>query len=261
MRWAARLGLTYHAITESWDDEMALSPSSFAAQLRRLADAGYRGVTFSGLAAEPSWRGVVAVTFDDAFSSVYEHAVPVLEELGWPATVFVTTRAVEHGEPMRWLVGKDQTAPGDVRELEPMTWEQVESLAGRGWEIGSHSVSHPLLSTLSPAARHDELVTSRNVIAQHVGSCASVSYPWGEVNDVVVGAAREAGYTAGGGLAGRFHSRDPMRVPRFAVARRDEGLGIALKTSAPVWAARRSPLWLGVTGLRRARGAVARAKT
>jgi peptidoglycan/xylan/chitin deacetylase (PgdA/CDA1 family) len=255
MRWAARLGLTYHAITDRWDNELALPPSSFEAQVRRIARAGYRGVTFSSLAAEPSARGVVAVTFDDGFSSVYEHAAPLLEELGWPATVFVTTGAVERDEPMRWLLGAGRPEPHDVNELQPLTWEQLESLAARGWEIGSHSVSHPLLSTLVPAERHEELVVSRTVITEHVGACISISYPWGEVNDVVAEAARHAGYTAGGGLAGRFRLGDPMRVPRFAVARRDDGLRIALKTSAPVWAARRSPLWTALSRLRHARAA------
>ncbi len=261
MRWAARLGLTYHAITDSWDDELALSPSSFEAQVRRIARAGYRGVTFSRLATEPASRGIVAITFDDAFASVYEHAAPLLEELGWPATVFVPTGAVERDEPMRWLLDNGCAEPSDIGQLRPLAWDQIESLAARGWEIGSHSVSHPLLSTLSVAERREELVTSREAIAERVGACVSVSYPWGEVNDVVAEAARQAGYTAGGGLAGRFHSGDPMRVPRFAVARRDEGIGIALKTSAPVWAARYSPLWRVVTRLRQARAAVAEAKT
>jgi peptidoglycan/xylan/chitin deacetylase (PgdA/CDA1 family) len=260
MRWAARLGLTYHAITDAWDDELALPPASFEAQIRRIARAGYRGLTFSSFAAEPSERGTVAITFDDGFTSVYEEAAPLLDELGWPATVFVTTRAVEHDEPMRWLLGTGRPEPHDPRVLRPLTWEQIESLAARGWEIGSHSVSHPLLSTLAPAERQQELVDSRTVIAEHVRACVSISYPWGEVNDEVVRAARAAGYTAGGGLAGRFHSGDPMRVPRFAVARRDDGLLIALKTSAPVWAARRSPLWTTLSRLRHVRAAGARAK-
>ena len=207
MRWAARLGLTYHAITDTWDNELAISPASFESQIRRIARAGYRAVTFSTFAAEPSARDVVAITFDDGFSSLYEHAVPLLEELGWPATVFVTTGAVERDEPMRWLLGSTRPEPQDARTLHPLSWEQIETLAARGWEIGSHSVSHPLLSKLEPALRTEELVASRNAIAEHVGSCASVSYPWGEVNDVVVEAARRAGYTAGGGLAGRFFTR------------------------------------------------------
>lgn len=259
MRWAARLGLTYHAITDAWDDELALPLASFETQVRRLARAGYRGVTFSRFAAD-SERGTVAITFDDGFASVYEHAASLLEELGWPATVFVTTGAVDRDKPMRWLLGTGRPEPRDARQLQPLTWEQVESLAARGWEIGSHSVSHPLLSTLAPADRHEELVASRTVIAEHVGACFSISYPWGEVNDEVVRAARAAGYTAGGGLAGRFHSGDPMRVPRFAVARRDDGLRIALKTSALVWAARRSPLWAMLSRVRHVRAAGPSAK-
>ena len=68
-------------------------------------------------------------------------------------------------------------------------------------------------------------------------------------------------FFSGGGLAGRFHSGDPMRVPRFAVARRDDGLGIALKTSAPLWAARRSPLWTALIRVREFRTAGVGAKT
>jgi peptidoglycan/xylan/chitin deacetylase (PgdA/CDA1 family) len=253
MRWATRLGLTYHAITDSWDNELAVRPASFQAQLRAVAEAGYRGVTFSHFAAEPA-KGTVAVTFDDGFCSVYEQAAPVLEELGWPATVFVTTGAVERAEPMHWLLAAGRPKPREPDELRPLTWSQLESLASRGWEVGSHSASHRLLSGLGAEERHEELASSRSAVAEHAGSCTSVSYPWGEVNDVVVAAARRAGFKAGGGLAGRFHMSDPFRVPRFAVARHDDGVRIALKTSAPVWTMRRSPLWAVVSRVRHPNG-------
>jgi len=44
-----------------------------------------------------SLRGLAAVTFDDGYRSVFDYAVPVLEELGIPATLFLTGRLIETG--------------------------------------------------------------------------------------------------------------------------------------------------------------------
>jgi peptidoglycan/xylan/chitin deacetylase (PgdA/CDA1 family) len=231
------LVLAYHAISSSWRHPLSTTPEAFRSQLALLAARGYRGVTFSDAARSPSRDRRVAVTFDDAFRSAAVHGRPVLDELGWPATVFVPTTPVTTRESMHWLGGQGG-------EVESMTWEDVEELAAHGWEVGSHTRTHRLLSELPPAEAGEELAGSREEIRARLGRCDGISYPWGEVGPTVVEAARSAGYSTGSGLAGRFRFGDPMRVPRVAIAAADgTGLRFRLKISPLFWRTRATPAW------------------
>ena len=231
------LVLAYHAISPSWRHPLSTTPEAFRSQLALLVARGYRAVTFSDAARSPSRERRVAVTFDDAFRSAAVHGRPILDELGWPATVFVPTTPVTTREAMHWLGGQGG-------EVESMTWDDVEELAAHGWEVGSHSRTHRLLSELPPAEAAEELAGSLEEVSGHVGCCDAISYPWGEVVPAVVEAARRAGYSTGSGLGGRFGFGDPMRVPRVAIADADgTGLRFRLKISRLFWRARATPPW------------------
>jgi peptidoglycan/xylan/chitin deacetylase (PgdA/CDA1 family) len=241
------VALAYHAISESWQHPLSTSPGRFRDQLARLAARGFRGVTLSELAMGHGRGRTVAITFDDGFASVVR-AKPMLEELGWPATVFVVTDAVGSGAPMPWLGGPPGT--NDDARL-PLSWESLALLAAAGWEIGSHGRTHRLLSDLPGAELAAELVESREAVASRLGSCPGISYPWGEVDDRVVSAARRAGYEYGSGLAGRFARGDAMRVPRVAVDRMDGPARFGLKTSFTFFALRTSVAWTWLDAVRR----------
>src|SRR5689334_18453942 len=83
--------LCYHALSESWPATLSVTPARFEEQIFHLARRGYRGVTFSEAVRAGFDEPVVAVTFDDAYTSVLEIGLPLLERLEWPATVFVPT--------------------------------------------------------------------------------------------------------------------------------------------------------------------------
>ena len=247
------LVLAYHSISDAWTDPLAVDPTSFEGQIRALAERGYRGVTFAEAARAEAHVGepVVAVTFDDAFATV-RSARKILDAVGWPATVFVPTVAVDTGAPMRWLV-RDRWGPDDDAHLVPLTWEDLAELRDAGWEIGSHSRTHPLLSSLGDAAASEELSGSRAEIEEQLGSCSSISYPWGELDDRIITLARRAGYTSGSGLIGG-RDGDPFAVPRFAIAARDGSIAYALKTSAAVWRYRGTLPWRALDQVRRPGG-------
>ena len=218
-----------------------MPPSRFERFLERLLHAGFRGTTFAEIARSRSRERLLAITFDDAYTSVYRVAAPLLGRLGWPATVFVPTAPLVDGTPLYWV-------GSDIQELYPvataqLSWALLAELARRGWEIGSHSRTHRLLSRLDDIELAHELAGSRDEIAAVVGSCESVSYPWGEVDDRVAAAARRVGYSAGSGLAGRFTWTDELRVPRVAIAGDDGPRRFALKSSRAFWALRATPLW------------------
>jgi peptidoglycan/xylan/chitin deacetylase (PgdA/CDA1 family)/glutathione synthase/RimK-type ligase-like ATP-grasp enzyme len=247
------LVLAYHSISDAWSDPLAVHPTAFAGQVHALANRGYRGVTFGEAARAEAHVGepLIAITFDDAFATV-RSARKILEEVGWPATVFVPTVAVDTGAPMRWLL-RDRWMPDDDAHLSPLTWEDLAELRDVGWEIGSHSRTHPLLSSLDDAAAYEELCGSRAEIEERLGPCSSISYPWGELDDRIIALAREAGYANGSGLVGG-RDGDPFAVARFAIAAGDGTIAYALKTSAAFWRFRGSLPWRALDHVRHPAG-------
>lgn len=248
------LTVAYHSITPTWHNDLAVRPERFALQLQKLADRGYEGVTFRDAALGDEDRNVVAITFDDAFATVAEFAAPILRERGWPATVFPVTEAVTSGEPMSWLAADGNGTPSE--ELVPLDWEQLSELSELGWEIGSHSRTHRLLSRLSAAELHDEIAGSREDVTAHLGRCASFSYPWGVLSQRSIDKVVESGYEAASGLAGRFFRHNPFVVPRFAITAVDDDLRFRMKTSTTAHLVRTTPLWDVLQRVRRPEPAV-----
>ena len=242
------LVLAYHAVDAQWRNALCVTPDQLRSQLHALASRGYRGVTFSEAAHRPS-AGLVAITFDDGLASAAREAPPILAELGWPGTAFLATEPTTSGTPMTWL-----SDVGDGDQVRAMSWDDASRLAAAGWELGSHTRTHRLLSRLDPADAERELRSSRAEIEERLGECKAISYPWGEVDDRIVELARAAGYTSGSGLSGRFTFGDPMRVPRFAITAGDAGVRFRLKTAPAFWRLRGSVAWEALDAARGRRG-------
>jgi peptidoglycan/xylan/chitin deacetylase (PgdA/CDA1 family) len=238
------LALCYHAISEHWPADLSTTPERLESQLGTLVVRGYRGVTFSELATGTMAGGPLAVTFDDGYRSVIDLALPIMRRLGLPGTVFVVTDYLENPSPMRWP-GIDQWAGGiHEHELEPLSPDDLRSLADEGWEIGSHTRSHPRLTELGPRAIEHELRESRESCERVLGMpCRSIAYPYGDVNDSVIAAAATAGYSAGATLPGRFDQAGPLAWPRVGIYHSDGARRFALKVSPAIRRLRHSRAW------------------
>jgi peptidoglycan/xylan/chitin deacetylase (PgdA/CDA1 family) len=174
----------------------------FAGEMRWLARNGYRPVTLSRLIA--AWQGrttlprkPVVLTFDDGYGSVVTHAAPILRRRRWPA---VLDLALTHLGPHHDL-----------------TADMVRQLVRNGWEVASHTMTHPDLATLSGKPLWFEVDRSRTVLRSifHV-PVAFFSYPSGEYDAATVRDVRQAGYL--GALTTRPGLADP-RSSLYALAR------------------------------------------
>lgn len=227
------LVLCYHAISPRWAADLSVGPEAFRTQVRALAQRGYVGATFTQAVLDPPARRTVAFTFDDAFSSVAECALPILAEHGFPATVFAVTDFAAHGRRLEWE-GIDHWADGPHdRELRSLDWEALRRLRHIGWEIGSHTCSHPYLTRLDDDELARELSASRLACGQAMGACTSLAYPYGDADARVVAAARAAGYRACGALPKRWPPAryNPLNFPRAGIWHTDGLMRFALKTS------------------------------
>lgn len=188
--------LCYHAVSERWPTEFAVSPAQLRSQVRFLTRRGYRPATLSAALARPRGKTLV-ITFDDAYASVLEQAFPVLSALGAPATVFVPTGYVAGEEALEWASMEEWAATDFADELRCMSWSDLRSLADAGWEIGSHTSTHPDLTTLDDAALDRELTSSRALCEEEIGEpCKTLAYPFSAHDRRVMARAREVGYEA-----------------------------------------------------------------
>lgn len=238
------LVLCLHAVSERWPAALSMTPGMLRAGLEHLVERGYRGATFSQAVTDPPGTMTLAVTFDDAYRSVLELASPILRDLGLPGTVFVPTDFPERRQPMSWP-GIDQWLGGPYEaELTPLDWSEIAALAASGWEVGSHTRSHPHLPALGDAALDAELHGSRRACEERLGHpCRSLAYPYGAVDDRVAAAARRAGYETAGTLPKRLHRSEPLLWPRVGVYRGDDLRRFKLKVSPSMRRLRASPVW------------------
>lgn len=229
------LVLCYHAVSDRWPAALSVRPAAFGRQLGLLARAGYVGTTFTRALTEPPAPRTVAVTFDDAYRSVLTLGAPLLRARGWPATVFAPTDHVGSERPMAWT-GIDRWAGTEhERELVPLSWSELRGLASEGWEVGSHTRSHPRLTQLADAQLADELSGSREAVEARMDTlCRSLAYPYGDVDARVVAAAAASGYSTAAALPAGWHPPRQLEYPRVGVWHGDALWRFAVKAAPPV---------------------------
>ena len=242
--------LCYHAVSESWPSELAIRPADLERQVQVLRRRGYTPTTFTRAVTAPPSRRCFAVTFDDGYRSVAELALPLLRELDVQGTLFVPTQHVGSERPMAWP-GIDQWVGTQwERELVPVDWPELLRLQEAGWEIGSHSVSHPYLTQLDDEALAEELEQSRERVRERLGDCVSIAYPYGDVDQRVISAAGRAGYRTGAALPERYLVRRELHSlawPRLMVGR-DHGSGMfRRRSSVPYRRLQESVAWRTAT--------------
>jgi len=240
------LVLCYHAVSSIWTAPLSVTPDSLERQLGLLVRRGWRGTTFSEAVLAPPSRRTLAVTFDDAFASVAELAQPILSGLGLPATVFAPTRFMSARQPLNWTGIDHWQDTLDAPELQSMTWNDLGELTELGWEIGSHTCTHPHLTRLAEDALGDELHSSLEACTHQLGQrCQSIAYPYGDVDERVAHRARAIGYRTGATLSSRLDRFGPHRWPRVGIYHYDVDVRFRLKVTPAMRCLRASRLWPG----------------
>jgi len=238
------LVLCYHAVSDDWPAAMAVTKRQLDQQLTLLTERGYVGTTFLQAVREPPAEKTVAITFDDGYRSVAELAAPLLARFGFPGTVFVPTSYVGGG-PMSWP-GIEGWVDGPYRdELIPLSWEELKELSAAGWEVGSHTRTHPRLTRLGDDELVAELEGSRRDCCSAMGvECRTIAYPFGQADRRVAEAAERAGFEAGAALPHPVPTRaEAFLWPRVGVDRADDLRRFGRKASPVMRIVRRSPGW------------------
>ncbi|MGD8348472.1 MAG: polysaccharide deacetylase family protein [Gammaproteobacteria bacterium] len=207
--------LMYHHVSEDTPASTSVTPAIFERHLEYLEDHGFTVMPLSSIleavvARRPLPPNAVAITFDDAYRSVYTEAFPRLEKRGWPFTIFVNTMAVDRGYS------------------SSLDWEQIRELARAGAEIGNHSHTHDHLVRLRDGESTDEW---RHRVTRDIESAALrieaetgtgsklFAYPYGEYSAELEDILRKLGYYGIAQQSGAVgYLTDLLAVPRFPLA-------------------------------------------
>jgi peptidoglycan/xylan/chitin deacetylase (PgdA/CDA1 family) len=226
---------------------MSVTPDRLESQVSLLAKRGYGGVTLSETDSGMPTEKRVAFTFDDGYRSVLELAFPILDRFGFRATIFAATdyvgaeKAVDWSRSIcRWHGTRHEA------ELIPLSWAELRQLSAAGWEIASHTCSHPNLSLLSDDRLEHELNESRVRIEHELRvPCVSFCYPFGILDDRVIAAVQSAGYRHA--CTSERWPDGPLTLPRIRVDHEDSALTMRLKVSPGLRRLRRSSVWKGMS--------------
>ena len=235
--------LCYHAVDADWESPLAVTPAEFAAHVdwlarNRLVLPLAEAVTrLDNQCRLPS--PYVAITFDDGFASVYEHALPVLRQHGLPATVFVVAGTLAPGgREVDWV----DTPPS--WRLRTLDVGSIRELRDNGVTIGSHSFGHDVLPDLDAEVCEVDLRESRQLLEDLVeGPVPFLAYPRGRHSRVVRTAAERAGYTHAFTLPEAREAIGPFAVPRVGIYPGNGTRSLWLKTRPWYLAARTSPAY------------------
>lgn len=226
--------LMYHGISSGHEDyhpyfQTLTSPSVFADQMRFLAENDYNVIDLMTLveimcADTEVPPKSVALTFDDGLRDFYTNALPVLQEHGFPATVFLVTGHIDNST--------------SINGSGCLSWDQVRELDRYRISFGSHTVSHPYLNLLAKKDLDFELTRSKDRIESELGKkIEAFSYPFGFPEydrpflQILRSGLAETGYKCclttrvGTALAGD----DPFSLKRLPVNSMDDNLLLEAK--------------------------------
>jgi peptidoglycan/xylan/chitin deacetylase (PgdA/CDA1 family) len=188
--------------------ELFVSRQLFAAQMAGLARAGYHAVTLGRV--WQAWHGraplpsrPIVLSFDDGYRGDFGAAMPILHRHRWPGVLnLLVANLHRHGWGLKgWMVRR---------------------MIANGWEVDSHTLTHPDLATLSPTRLWQEVHGSRVALRRlfHV-PVRFFCYPSGAFDAAVIAAVRRAGYLgATTEIPGLARRSQPYRLARVRV---DEG--------------------------------------
>ena len=217
--------LCYHRLTSQADldsgkivdDEpvWTVLDTTFAAQLDYLKTNGFETLDLDDVLAiqrgeRPAPAKGVVITFDDGYESVLRLGAPLLAARGQRAVVYA-------------LLEPDSYTNGQVAGIDRIcTPDEILAMQAHGLQIGSHSMTHAILTTLSPDKLRWEVEASKAQLSALCGrEINHFCIPRGGVSRAVVNAVRDAGYlTCSGRAKGTARlSSDWLTLPRIAVER------------------------------------------
>jgi peptidoglycan/xylan/chitin deacetylase (PgdA/CDA1 family) len=152
----------------------------------------------------------VAITFDDGYANLEDHALPVLKELGFSATIFAVT--AHAGRTNDW-----PSQPAGVPRLPLLSLSRLRACVDEGFEVGLHTATHPPLDAVSPDKARAEVCDAKRTLEDALGGpVKTFAYPYGLIGSESDRLVREHFRAACGVVLGEAQpTGDRHRLPRI----------------------------------------------
>ena len=186
--WQGVRILGYHRVADERND-LSVRPAAFRDHMEQVVAADVEPVrldTALDLLQNRVEGRYLCVTFDDGYRDNLENAVPVLEELRIPATIFVPTAIIDGTATYSWF---DHPPPA-------LSWEQISQLVRGGLvDVQAHTRSHPRLPHVSETTAREEIAGCKLDLEKRLGyEVTSFAYPAGLYTERDIRLVHEAGY-------------------------------------------------------------------
>jgi peptidoglycan/xylan/chitin deacetylase (PgdA/CDA1 family) len=219
--------------------------ATFERHLNDIQRWGYQTITFHELFEALSGKGTlpsrpVIISFDDAYTSVSELAIPLLRARAMKATIFAIADFI--GRTNEW-----DTAQG-MPELALMDSQLLKSALADGMELGSHTCTHPNLTKVCDSQQEDEISRSKLQLEAEFGQAIEAfCYPYGGHTQQMQPMLERSGYR---GAVSIFSNEPdvtghPYQMRRVYPHAADSSWRFRLKLSRPylAYVARRDRAW------------------
>jgi len=180
--------ITYHKFSKNKADALTVTAEDFEAQMRFLAQKGYRVITMDEFFAFLDFKSQipqksVVITIDDGWRCTYEIAFPILKKYGYPATLFVCTDLIS---------ANDKT----------LSWDLIREMAENGIDVQAHTKTHRKLERGGQESFREffeavkkELTESAKIIKRRLNKDVKyLAYPYGDTNHLVIALLMKLGY-------------------------------------------------------------------
>jgi len=180
--------LTYHKVVNFDISSTWIPPQQFERQMQYLYKNDYTTVTpYELLTPSRQEKQKILITFDDGYESFYKNVLPILLHYKFKAIIFIVANYI--GKQNLWDVNFSH------RKTYHLSWSQLRELRSLGFEIGSHTNTHPDLTKIAIPHAKKEIFNSKAELEQGLGiSVDFISFPFGRYNEAIVELTKEASY-------------------------------------------------------------------
>lgn len=204
--------LQYHHVSDESPYSTSVTPAQFKEHLSYLKDNNFTVMALTDVISrigdsQKLPDHTVAITFDDAYISIYRSAFPLLRKYGYPFTIFVNTEAVERSYG------------------QALSWKQLNEMAKAGASIANHGVSHSHLVEHNQGEDEQawlnrirkNILKAEQIISTKTGQSLKLfAWPYGETVPALrklVGQINFVGFGQQSGAVGGLS--DFTKLPRF----------------------------------------------
>lgn len=212
---SAAVMLIYHHVAEDTPRVSSVSPAELREHLRYLRDNNFQVIGLDVLieqlkTGKPIADNAVVLTFDDSYENNFTTAHPILQEFGYPYTIFISPGAI------------------DERVGPVLSWQQVKQMAADGVLVANHAMWHEHMARPEQGEskadwlkrmQHSILQAEQRIKEETGQSHQWLAYPYGEFSDALEALVARLGFVGIGQQSGAIGPLTKLtRIPRYPAA-------------------------------------------